>query len=355
MAINQADVRSMDLSLGDLSNTLLQNRVLKQRAGELAADRAVRGNEFSQDMDMRRAMMDKQLQAQSYQQDPNNPLNLERTAQAGAADAKATKLQGGDRIISAYLADPDDPENGMEIKNATPTEYQTAIDNYSQQTGKTPIIKGKAPRPVTDDYGTFHILNGPTFTFHNKAAIDKFQAKVDAGQIQLAPTSGAMDTVKTETDATVGTPAIPGYTGLLGGVHPEIPAVPGTPKTTTIRHIPVRGNIGDSGLPNLVPPPAASTNAPITPTNAPQAAIPALQMSEAALNAKLLRRYGNRHNVQAAMQGQSVTNMPSDSTNAPAATPKAATPKDKAALANQLAQQHPDWTRQQIIQAVNGQ
>lgn len=30
-----------------------------------------------------------------------------------------------------------------------------------------------------------------------------------------------------------------------------------------------------------------------------------------------------------------------------------ATPKDKAALANQIAQEHPDWTREQILQEVN--
>jgi len=261
MAINQADVRSMDLSLGDLSNTLLQNRVLKQRAGELATDRAVRGNEFQQDMDLRRAMLDRQLQAQDYQQDPNNPLNQQRTATANAADARA-KGSNENRIISAYLADPDDPENGMEIRNATPTEYQTAIDNYTNQTGKTPIVRGKAPKPITSDSGTFHILNGPTFTFHNKAAIDKFQAKVDEGQIQLAPTSGAMDTIKTETDAVPATPEIPASGGLLGiGAHEATPATPAVPKTTTIRHIPVRGNIGNSDLPNLAPEKPAS-NAP---------------------------------------------------------------------------------------------
>ena len=36
-------------------------------------------------------------------------------------------------------------------------------------------------------------------------------------------------------------------------------------------------------------------------------------------------------------------------------TPKPTDPQSKAALANQLAQQHPDWTRQQVIDAVNQQ
>ena len=278
MGINRFDVASMDESLGGLANTLLQNRVLKQRAGELEADRAARGNEFQQmnqfrNDDLATRIEQNRIDDAIRRQNADTAVRRADTGQQNADTAsnkadlykqklaelmKENQLKHGANTKSSILENFKVVQMGVASGIYTPEEGNLIIKH-----GVQTIPEDLKADPEIQSAGFL----APDFSFSNKP-----------------PTQS----IVTEIDAKPGTPEIPASNGLLGiGAHPAVPAVPDRPKTTTT----IRGNIGTSNLPNL----------------------------------------------------------------APAATPKPVTPKDKAALANQLAQQHPDWTRQQIIQAVNGQ
>lgn len=231
----------------------------------------------------------------------NTTQDPEIQAAAAAAQAKYEATQKYRSLVNSNVSPADAiAQSGLSMfAGGTPQKPMTAFQQAQVNRWQNPAVR--PPRVMKSADGSIVQIN-PDGTTRTVVAAPP-------------PTSTVRETVPEVTEAIPPTPAIPAHkgTGLFGtGLFArDYPAVPGTPG------VPAHG------------PQTITTKQPIAPPVAPPAAAPA-QMPPPAPVA----------------QPQAVTRPPV----VPVAKSKAAA---KANYANQLASQHPDWSKQKIIDKVN--
>ena len=132
MPVLRQDVQMLDNSLDDLGNTLFKNRMAKQQQGNFEQEQNRLRQTARLNADERGMMLDARIGQNDWAKDPNNPLNKERTAQAGAATSRAstaaaaqTEKAGNDQAKETNLV--------SRLKQNTMQFHQKQIDEIANE------------------------------------------------------------------------------------------------------------------------------------------------------------------------------------------------------------------------------
>lgn len=147
---NRADVEMLQNAIGNVGNTFERNRQFKAE----------------QEQAMQRLALEQQMRSDSQQHYAAENQHFQNEEDEGKARAD----QAAKPKVTTYLADPKNPESGMEF-TGTPEQLQTIMTNSAQQ-GKP--LQQFASTPQKDFAATFKV-GGSTYSFHDPAAAENFR------------------------------------------------------------------------------------------------------------------------------------------------------------------------------------
>lgn len=157
---NRADVEMLQNAIGNVGNTFERNRQFKAE----------------QEQAMQRLALEQQMRSDSQQHYAAENQHFQNEEDEGKARAD----QAAKPKVTTYLADPKNPESGMEF-TGTPEQLQTIMTNSAQQ-GKP--LQQFASTPQKDFAATYKI-GGSIYSFHSKEAADNFEAGMKAKGIDV--------------------------------------------------------------------------------------------------------------------------------------------------------------------------
>ena len=258
--ITHQDVGQFDNSLENLSQVLLQNRVLNQRKAEMDATRGQRGAQFDAGLNYKYDALGHRIDQDAALNDIRHQTadaSTKRADTAATSEARKNKTQlWTDEGTSVWI--PDDK-----------------VDAYKSQYEQS--HPGKKLQE-TNTYEKTLNVGGLEMTFTDPASYQK--AVEGNAKMQNEKEIATAPKVTTETDAVPAQPEIPPSSGIFGlGATSGSPAVPAQPKTTIEKK-----DLGGMGLPKTIagsdlpdlsgqPLPPAPVVAPMQP-NAPLAKKP---------------------------------------------------------------------------------
>lgn len=147
---NRADVEMLQNAIGNVGNTFQRNRQFKAE----------------QEQAMQRLALEQQMRSDSQQHYAAEEQHFQNEEDEGKARAD----QASKPKVTTYIADPKNPESGMEF-TGTPEQLQTIMTNSAQQ-GKP--LQQFASTPQKDFAATFKV-GGATYSFHDPTAADNFR------------------------------------------------------------------------------------------------------------------------------------------------------------------------------------
>ena len=251
-------------ALGDLGDTLLKNRMMQQQQAQTAAVNAREQQNASVDQDLQRQRLE--MERRNYASE-----DAYRKQEAAARDKSLTQKQAP--RITAYIADPDKPNEGMGFEGDFDQLQQIKTAAEAKNNGKKMAVYSKPPSSVEHEVASFTI-GGSTHKFYTQKQADDYEAMLRSKGIDP-------DTVKTdakestqtieeeypEVQAVEPTPAVHHW---FGADTPGTPGTPYQPKRTVRRTVPVTAPTAATpdlapGLPNLAPQAAPAAQAPAAP------------------------------------------------------------------------------------------
>lgn len=282
---------------------MLQNSL--QNLGQGFAQR--RGQNMQHEQAMQRLALEqevKKIQEARYNAQESHFSEME-VANNRRADA-AEKRAGQDKI-QAYIADPNNPEQGIKWEG-TPAQFETVRGAAAKKYGKEPLVMPDHPKAgsssVQHPYAT-HTIGASTFHFYNKADNDAFVADAEKkglmrDGVSQKETPSTTDTVtETETQEPVeSVPAKPAKHNWIFPDQPAQPAVVGHGKITrkTTKRVP-RGGIPADTAPAVQSTPSMQSPSAVTP---PQTHIKYLQQN--AGNPKVISDFEQKYGAGSSAQ-----------------------------------------------------
>jgi hypothetical protein len=241
------DVGMVNDSLGNLGDTLLKNRMLQQQQAQTAAVNAREQQNASVEQDLQRQRL--AMEQKNYESE-----DAYRKLEASARDKSLTQKQAP--RITAYIADPEKPNEGMGFEGDFDQLQQIKSAAEAKNGGKKMVVYSKPPSSVEHEVASFTI-GSSTHKFYTQKQADDYEAMLRSKGIDpdtvKTDAKESTQTIEEEYPEKAAVDPTPAVHHWFGADEPATPGTPYEPKRIVRRTVPVTGSTPSPAAPALAP------------------------------------------------------------------------------------------------------